>query len=89
MTATIVGDGPDRAAFAGAGRSGSASADAIRFLGAMPARDGFALGRMLVVPSRAESLPYIVLEAAAAGGAADRHQCRRHPRDLRARSRDA
>ena len=27
----------------------------------------FALGRCLVVPSRAESLPYIVLEAAAAG----------------------
>ena len=26
----------------------------------------FKLGRLLVVPSRAESLPYIVLEAAAA-----------------------
>ena len=33
----------------------------------MPARAAFALGRFLVVPSRAESLPYIVLEAAAAG----------------------
>ena len=33
----------------------------------MPARAAFALGRLLVVPSRAESLPYIVLEAAAAG----------------------
>ena len=32
----------------------------------MPARSAFALGRTLVVPSRAESLPYIVLEAAAA-----------------------
>ena len=32
----------------------------------MPARDAFALGRLLVAPSRAESLPYIVLEAAAA-----------------------
>ena len=33
----------------------------------MPARQAFALGRVLVVPSRAESLPYVVLEAAAAG----------------------
>ncbi len=33
----------------------------------MPARRAFALGRILVVPSRAESLPYIVLEGAAAG----------------------
>src|SRR5690606_2220522 len=34
--------------------------------GAMGARDAFALGRTLVVPSRAESLPYIVLEAVGA-----------------------
>jgi len=32
-----------------------------------PARKAFAFGRILVVPSRAESFPYIVLEAAAAG----------------------
>ena len=32
----------------------------------MPARAAFALGRLMVAPSRAESLPYIVLEAAAA-----------------------
>ena len=31
-----------------------------------PAREAFSLGRILVVPSRAESLPYVVLEAAAA-----------------------
>ncbi len=37
------------------------------FVGAMPARAAFTLGHLLVVPSRAESLPYIVLEAAAAG----------------------
>jgi glycosyltransferase involved in cell wall biosynthesis len=32
----------------------------------MAARDAFAEGRILVVPSRSESLPYIVLEAAGA-----------------------
>jgi glycosyltransferase involved in cell wall biosynthesis len=65
LSATIVGDGPDAAAFrAQADRLGLT---AVRFAGAMPARAAFARGRCLVVPSRAESLPYIVLEAAAAG----------------------
>ncbi len=32
----------------------------------MPAREGFALGRLMVAPSRTESLPYIILETAAA-----------------------
>ena len=32
----------------------------------MPSREAFKLGRLLVAPSRAESLPYILLEAAAA-----------------------
>lgn len=66
VTATIVGDGPDAALFRGkAAETGLGGA--IRFPGALPARAAFALGRLLVVPSRAESLPYIVLEAAAAG----------------------
>jgi glycosyltransferase involved in cell wall biosynthesis len=39
----------------------------VRFPGAMPARLALPLGRCLVVPSRAESMPYIVLEAAAGG----------------------
>ena len=30
----------------------------------MPAREAFARGRILIVPSRAESMPYVVLEAA-------------------------
>jgi glycosyltransferase involved in cell wall biosynthesis len=65
-TAAIVGDGPDRAAFEAAVRAQGLT-DAVRFVGTKPARSGFAMGRLLVVPSRAESLPYIVLEAAAAG----------------------
>jgi glycosyltransferase involved in cell wall biosynthesis len=33
----------------------------------MPAREAFSLARTVVVPSRAEAMPYIVLEALAAG----------------------
>jgi len=65
VTATVVGDGPDRAALA-AKVSALDLGGAVRFAGALPAREGFATGRILVVPSRAESLPYVVLEAAAA-----------------------
>jgi glycosyltransferase involved in cell wall biosynthesis len=41
--------------------------DHIRFLGHTPARQAFAHGRLLVVPSRADSLPYVVIEAGGAG----------------------
>ncbi len=64
--ALIVGDGPDAAILkelAGALGLGQA----VSFPGAMPARTAFSRGRILVVPSRWESFPYIVLEAAAAG----------------------
>ena len=64
VSATIVGDGLDEAALKA--RARTLAKDAVRFAGPRPARDAFALGRLLVVPSRAESLPYIVLEAAAA-----------------------
>lgn len=66
VTATIVGSGPDEAKF----RALSSSLDLdgrVRFMGALPIRDAFSLGRVMVVPSRAESFPYVVLEAAAAG----------------------
>jgi len=66
ITATIVGDGPDRADFVAQCEALNLSG-AVQFAGAMPARTAFARGHVLVVPSRAESLPYIVLEAAAAG----------------------
>jgi glycosyltransferase involved in cell wall biosynthesis len=39
----------------------------IAFLPPMPARKAFALAKAVVLPSRAESLPYLVLEVAAAG----------------------
>jgi glycosyltransferase involved in cell wall biosynthesis len=66
VTATIVGEGPDDQKLkAQAERLGLS--DEVRFVGFRPAREAFAMGRMLVIPSRAESLPYIVLEAAAAG----------------------
>jgi glycosyltransferase involved in cell wall biosynthesis len=66
VTATIVGAGDERGVFEQqAARLGLG--ESVRFPGAMPARQAFALGRLLVVPSRAESLPYVVLEAGAAG----------------------
>ncbi len=66
VSVTIAGEGPDAAKLqAQATRSGLA--DQIRFIGHCPARTAFTMGRMLVIPSRAESLPYVVLEAAAAG----------------------
>jgi glycosyltransferase involved in cell wall biosynthesis len=66
LTATIVGEGPDGPALQALAQE-RGLADAVRFMGYMPARRAFALGYLLVVASRAESLPYIVLEAAAAG----------------------
>lgn len=41
--------------------------EAVRFIGHVKARYGFSKGRLLVVPSRGDSMPYVVIEAAAAG----------------------
>src|SRR4029450_2163774 len=41
--------------------------EAVCFLGHVKARYGFAKGSLLVVPSRGDSMPYVVIEAAAAG----------------------
>ncbi|MBI3700222.1 MAG: glycosyltransferase family 4 protein [Afipia sp.] len=41
--------------------------DAVRFIGFVKARVGFGKGKLLVVPSRGDSMPYVVIEAAAAG----------------------
>jgi len=64
-SAVLVGSGPDKdLLLAQARRLGIG--ERIAFPGPMPVRDAFALGRIMVVPSRAESLPYVVLEAAGA-----------------------
>lgn len=66
VSAVIVGAGPDEQAFKA--QAAALGLDtAVSFRAPMPARRAFALGRTLVVPSRAESFPYIVLEAGAAG----------------------
>ncbi|WP_050422568.1 glycosyltransferase family 4 protein [Bradyrhizobium tropiciagri] len=41
--------------------------DAVRFIGHVKARYGFSKGSLLVVPSRGDSMPYVVIEAGAAG----------------------
>jgi glycosyltransferase involved in cell wall biosynthesis len=64
-SAVLVGSGPDKdLLLAHAHKLGIAHA--LSFPGLLPARQAFTMGRIMVVPSRAESLPYIVLEAAGA-----------------------
>lgn len=66
VTATIAGEGPDSQKLREQAKQLGIDTQ-IRFIGHCPARKAFAMGRMLVMPSRAESLPYVALEAAAAG----------------------
>jgi glycosyltransferase involved in cell wall biosynthesis len=66
VKATVVGEGPDGEAFRSLVQRHKLE-DVVRFAGFQPARTAFAMGRLLTVTSRAESLPYVVLEAAAAG----------------------
>jgi glycosyltransferase involved in cell wall biosynthesis len=65
-SALFVGDGPDRERYV-AEAAALALADRVRFAAPMPARQAFARARAVVVPSRNESSPYIVLETVAAG----------------------
>jgi glycosyltransferase involved in cell wall biosynthesis len=66
VTATLVGSGPDHDALRAQVERQDLVSD-ISFKAAMPAREALTFGRVMVVPSRAESLPYVVLEAAAGG----------------------
>ena len=66
VTAVIAGGGPDAEKFKQLAQS-LGLGEVVTFPGVLRARVGFEMGRVLLVPSRAESLPYIVLEAVAAG----------------------
>lgn len=66
LTATLVGDGPDEAMFQSQVRQLGLT-HLVTLRKSMPTREALSLGRIVVMPSRAESLPYVVLEALAAG----------------------
>ena len=66
VTLTLAGDGEEMPALkAQVQRLGLT--EAARFIGHVKARYGFSKGGLLVVPSRGDSMPYVVIEAAAAG----------------------
>jgi glycosyltransferase involved in cell wall biosynthesis len=66
LTLTLAGDGEETAALK-AQVEKLGLTDSIRFIGHVKARYGFSKGRLLVVPSRGDSMPYVVIEAGAAG----------------------
>jgi len=66
VTLVMAGDGPQRDELEAHIASLSLK-DQVRLVGSQPARSVFAMGSYAVVPSLAESLPYVVLEATAAG----------------------
>ncbi len=66
LTAVMVGDGDDLGKYiAQCERLGLA--DQVSFHQPMPTRQALALAKTVIVPSRAEAMPYIVLESLAAG----------------------
>ncbi|KKB80995.1 hypothetical protein VW35_02145 [Devosia soli] len=62
----MAGDGPQRLELEER-ISALGLADRVKLVGSQPARDVFAQGKIAVIPSLAESMPYVVLEATAAG----------------------
>ena len=66
VTLTLGGDGEETAALK-AQVERLHLTEAIRFIGHVKARYGFSKGRLLVVPSRGDSMPYVVIEAGASG----------------------
>jgi glycosyltransferase involved in cell wall biosynthesis len=66
VTLTLAGDGQEIDALKAQIRRLNLT-DSVRFLGFVNPRFAFTKGRVLVVPSRGDSMPYVVIEAAAAG----------------------
>jgi glycosyltransferase involved in cell wall biosynthesis len=66
VTLTLAGDGEELAALK-AQIQKLGLTEAVSFIGHVKARHGFSKGGLLVVPSRGDSMPYVVIEAAAAG----------------------
>ena len=66
VTANLVGQSEGRAAYVEMAAQRGIS-DQVEVHDPMPARAAFATARAVIVPSRAESMPYVVLEAIAAG----------------------
>lgn len=62
----MLGDGPMLEDYKGYARQ-LGLGDEVTFAGRRPVREAFAATNTIVVPSRAESLPYIVMESIAAG----------------------
>jgi glycosyltransferase involved in cell wall biosynthesis len=66
VTLTLAGDGEESANLKAQVRR-LGLGEAVRFIGHVKARYGFSKGSLVVVPSRGDSMPYVVIEAAAAG----------------------
>jgi glycosyltransferase involved in cell wall biosynthesis len=66
LTLTLAGDGEETSALKAQVEKLGLS-HSVRFIGHVKARYGFSKGRLLVVPSRGDSMPYVVIEAGAAG----------------------
>src|SRR6059058_888708 len=66
VTLTLAGDGEESESLKAKVQQ-LGLGEAVRFIGHVKARYGFSKGSLLVVPSRGDSMPYVVIEAAAAG----------------------
>lgn len=66
LRAVVIGDGPDRDKY-DRQMTETGLGQRIDLLPAMPIKQALAMSDVVVIPSRAEAMPYIVLEALAAG----------------------
>jgi glycosyltransferase involved in cell wall biosynthesis len=66
VTLTLCGDGEEQENIKALVAERNLT-QAVRFAGHVQARHGFAKGQLLVVPSRGDSMPYVAIEAGAAG----------------------